>query len=155
MQSWLNINCLTLAATTVSLATGILAYSLVGVFWNPSTPKFLPRQGHTVASGNPGHSGMADVQLLLQKSPRLWLPKPINWESLCQEPQRYGKQDSPDYQGITLRGCMLKPGRQPLQEVFETWLLYYSRIKEIPTYSQFETNFISHVPFPICLVTLV
>lgn len=82
LQSWLNINCLMLAAATVSLATGILAYSLVGVFWSSHTSQCLPRQGHTVASGNPGHSGKADAQLPLQQSPRLWLPKPIKWESL-------------------------------------------------------------------------
>lgn len=76
LQSCLNINCLMLAVTTVSLATDVPAYSFVGVFWHSWTPQCLPRQGHTVASENPGLSGMADAQLLFQQSPRLWHPKP-------------------------------------------------------------------------------
>lgn len=64
-----------LAAMVVSLATGVLACSIVRVFWHSCTPQCLPRQGHTVASGNPRLSGMADIQTTTLTEPKAVAPK--------------------------------------------------------------------------------
>lgn len=72
---WLNINHLILAAIVVSLEIGVLALQPVGVGWHSCKPQCLPRQGHTVASGNPGLSGMADAQATTPTEPTAVAPK--------------------------------------------------------------------------------
>lgn len=50
-------------------------YSLVGGIWRSCMPQCQPGQGHTVARGNPGSLVGQELKLLVQQSPRLWLPK--------------------------------------------------------------------------------
>lgn len=106
-------------------------YSLGGVFWPSCTPLRLPRQEHAAGSGILGFLVRQMLKRHANRAQGCGSQSPINWGSLLPGTPVLWQTVNPDYQGTSRRGCVLKAGRQPLWKVFETWLFYYSRIKEI------------------------
>ena len=104
--------------------------SLGGVFRPSCTSLRLPRQEHAAGSGILGFLARQMLKHHANRAQGCGSQSPINWGGVfCQEPELYGRQWT--LSGDIAKGLCAEAGRQPLWKVFETWLFYYSRIKEI------------------------
>lgn len=142
LQSWLNINCLMLAAWQMETVPPALWESS----GSPALCNACLGRDTLLPAETLGFLAWQMLNYCCNRAQGCDSQSPINWESFAKSFSVIWQAASPNYQG-SLRGYVLKVGRQPLTEIFETWLLYYSGIKEILTYSQCENHFRSHAPF--------